>query len=397
MESAEPAAKALQHYPRILDRYDGQEPGALLICMGGMHGNEPSGVLALRRIFDRLRENQIPIRGSLLGLCGNLRALAVGERFLDRDLNRAWKRTRVEKLDELQDNCAETLEQRELLKVLRDAVDGHEGPVYFLDLHTSSAPGEPFACIGDTIRNRRFARSFPVPVILGLEEQLEGSLLEHLNNAGVITMGFEGGQHDADSSVDNHEAAVWRALVGSKCLSERDCRFAREAAALLEERRKGLPQWLGIRYRHALDGDEGFVMRPGFRNFRRLQPSEVLADDSRQGEIEARYRSRILLPLYQGQGNDGFFLALDIHPWWLVASRWMRRLRMDRLVHLFPGVRRIRSGTGQEALHVDRRVARWFLVEVFHLLGYRKRRIHGEHFLVERRCHDLKGPRQIRL
>lgn len=368
-----------------------------MLCVGGIHGNEPSGVKALQRVFAYLEQNDIPMRGTLIGLSGNIRALEVGARFIDRDLNRAWKPMRMEKLDTLNDNCAETLEQRELLEAIRDAIEDEAGPFFFMDLHTSSAEGEPFACIGDTIRNRRFARSFQVPVILGLEEQLEGALLEHLNNAGMITMGFEGGQHNAESSVDHHEAAVWRALVGAKCVRERDCPKAKEADAILDKSRNGLPQWLGIRYRHAITGKEGFNMRPGYRNFRRLEAGEVVADDREHGGIPAHYKARILLPLYQGKGNDGFFLALDIHPAWLIASRWMRRLRLDRLVHFLPGVRRIQGSHGQETLHVDRRVARWFLVEIFHLLGFRKRRIHGEHFLVERRKFDLKGPPRIKL
>ena len=397
MDSATSTAPALQHYPRILGRHQGQETGPLVLCVGGIHGNEPSGVKALQRVFAYLEENEVPMRGTLVGLAGNIRALEVGARFIDRDLNRAWKPMRVERLETLNDSCAETLEQRELLSSIRKSIEGQSGPYYFMDLHTSSAEGEPFACIGDTIRNRRFARSFPVPVILGLEEQLEGALLEHLNNAGMVTMGFEAGQHDAATSVDHHEAAVWRALVGARCIRERDCPKAKSAGELLDKSRNGLPQWLGIRYRHAITGDEGFNMRPGYRNFRRLTAGEIVADDSENGGIPANYKSRIILPLYQGKGNDGFFLALDIHPAWLVASRWMRRMRLDRLVHFLPGVRRVVGGHGQEALHVDRRVARWFIVEIFHLLGFRKRRIHGEHFLVERRKFDLKGPSQIEL
>jgi succinylglutamate desuccinylase len=397
LNPATSTAPALQHYPRILGRYQGQETGPLVLCVGGIHGNEPSGVKALQRVFETLDRTQPQMCGTLVGLSGNIRALEVGARFIDRDLNRAWKPTRMERLDELPDTCAETLEQRELLAAVREAVQGQTGPFYFLDLHTSSAEGEPFACIGDTIRNRRFARSFPVPVILGLEEQLEGALLEHLNNAGMITMGFEAGQHDAASSVDHHEAAIWRCLIGARCIKEKDSPQAQDAAKLLDKSRNGLPQWLGVRYRHAISAEDGFRMRPGYRNFRSLKPGEIVADDQESGGIQANYKSRILLPLYQGKGNDGFFLALDIHPAWLVASRWMRRLRLDRVIHFLPGVRRIRGGHGQEALHVDRRVARWFLVEVFHLLGFRKRRIHGEHFLVERRKFDLKGPPHIDL
>ena len=65
-----------------------------------------------------------------------------------------------------------------------------------IDLHSTSADGLPFATVGDTMRNRRFAQNLPVTILLGIEEQLDGTMLEYLNNLGAVTLGFEGGQHD---------------------------------------------------------------------------------------------------------------------------------------------------------------------------------------------------------
>lgn len=385
----------MSRQPRILGRYDGQEGGPLLLCLGGVHGNEPAGVHALQRVFEVLRKTQPKMRGTIVGLAGNLRALEANARYLDRDLNRAWLPERVAQIATLEDGCAETLEQRELLDTMRKLVGTHRGEIYFLDLHTSSAEGEPFACIGDTIRNRTFARSFPVPVILGLEEQLEGALLEHLNNLGFITLGFEGGEHHSSSAVDFHEAAVWCALVGAGCLDNDTLAETRRATALLERSRGDLPQWLGVRYRHAIAKEDGFRMRPGYRNFRQISKGEIVAEDHAQGEIKAYYNSRILLPLYQGKGDDGFFLALDVAPAWLTLSRWMRRLRLDRIVHWLPGVSRVKNEPG--AIRVNLKVARWATVEIFHLLGFRKRRIQGDYFIVRRRKFDLKGPERANL
>lgn len=385
----------MSRHPRVLGRYDGQESGPLVLCLGGIHGNEPSGVRALERVFEVLARSRPRMRGTLVGLAGNLRGLEAETRFLDCDLNRIWTADRIATIDTLEDGHAETLEQRELLDTMREVLDGHRGEVFFLDLHTSSAEGEPFACIGDTIRNRRFARSFPVPVILGLEEQLEGALLEYLNNLGVVTMGFEGGEHSAKSAIDYHEAAVWRGLIGAGCLADGEIPETQHANRILQESRQDLPRWMGVRYRHAITEEDGFRMRPGYRNFRQLSKGEVVADDSKEGEIETFYRARILLPLYQGKGNDGFFLVLDIRPTWLRVSRWMRKLRLDRIVHWLPGVTRVKDEPG--AIRVNRKVARWATVEIFHLLGFRKRRIHGDSFLVRRRKYDLKGPDRVSL
>jgi succinylglutamate desuccinylase len=91
----------------------------------------------------------------------------------------------------------------------------------------------------------------------------------------------------------------------------------------------------------------------------------------------------VLLPLYQGLGDDGFFLCRDVSPFWLRLAAVLQRVQLDRLVHWLPGVER--STQDRHAVMVDPRVARWFTVEVFHLLGYRHRRTDGERLVFTRR------------
>jgi len=67
---------------------------------------------------------------------------------------------------------------------------------------------------------------------------------------------------------------------------------------------------------------------------------------------------------------------------WLSVSAVLRRLRLDRIVHWLPGVRR---GTERDDLVADRHVARWFTVEIFHLLGFRKQRDRQEQIVFSRR------------
>jgi hypothetical protein len=56
---------------------------------------------------------------------------------------------------------SEFLEQQELLKTIKEAVNRARGDVYFIDMHTTSAQGKPFATVGDTLRNRHFALRLP--------------------------------------------------------------------------------------------------------------------------------------------------------------------------------------------------------------------------------------------
>ena len=121
---------------------------------------------------------------------------------------------------------------------------------------------------------------------------------------------------------------------------------------------------------------------------------EILAED-RGGLIRAPRDGRIMLPLYQGKGDDGFFLARRVAKFWLKLSAGLRLLRLERILPWLPGVRRLEGQDGR--LLVDQRVARWYSLQIFHLLGYRKRRAQGKALIVSRRRHDLRGPDQVRL
>ena len=76
--SPDPFAPPEGGWQRVVGRYTGERPGPKLLCIAGIHGNEPAGVHALHRVFHALAERRIPFQGEFVGLSGNLRALADG-------------------------------------------------------------------------------------------------------------------------------------------------------------------------------------------------------------------------------------------------------------------------------------------------------------------------------
>ena len=96
------------------------------------------------------------------------------------------------------------------------------------------------------------------------------------------------------------------------------------------------------------------------------------------------------MPLYQHQGEDGFFLVRDFHPFWLNLSRVLRRAQVDRAVHWFPGIRKDPERFG--VLIVNRRIARWYALQLLHLLGFRRYRTEGEELVVLRRPQAVQSP-----
>lgn len=370
---------------RVVGQLNGEAAGPTLLCTASLHGNEPAGLRALKRVFARLEAERPPLRGEVIGLVGNLAAVSRGHRFVDSDLNRHWSPAKVAALrarraDALED--AEDLEAGQLLAEIDSALARARGEVYCLDLHTTSGESPPFATAMDTLRNRRFALRFPVPHVLGLEEHLDHTLLDHLGGEGYITLGFEGGQHENPLSVDYCEAAVWLALAETGVLVEPDLPAVRDARERLASAANGLPQAVEVRYRHGLHENDGFQMLPGFVSFQTIREGDLLGRNHR-GELRAPESGGILMPLYQRQGDDGFFVIRKFSPFWLTVSAVLRRLRFDELLPLLPGVHRDRERPG--TLRIDRHVARFYALQIFHLAGYRKKRIEGNQLVVSRR------------
>lgn len=356
-----------------------------------MHGNEPAGVHGLLQVLDALEERAGRMRGRFTALSGNRAALREGRRYLARDLNRAWTAERVRMLRERGVPSAdpEDDEQRELLAAIEDAARDAGGPVYVLDLHTTSGHGGPFSTVADTLPNRRFALHFPAPLILGLEEIVDGTLLEYLGDCGFIAAVFESGQHEEPGAVDRAVAAIWIAVAAAGLLPESDLPELAPARKRLATDTRALPRVFEMRHRHPVEAADGFRMDPGFENFQRVREGEVVARDH-EGAIRIPETARILMPLYQDQGHDGFFVVREFQAFWLHVSRAMRKLGLASVVHWLPGIRRSSDDPG--ALVVNRRVARWYALQILHLLGFRKEVEVGRTLVVHRRRFDVRRP-----
>ncbi len=390
---AETVAPAGIEVPRVLGRLEGRQPGPTLILVGGLHGNEPAGVLALQRLFAALaaeaRRSGVPglDRGRAVALAGNRKALVARRRYLANDLNRYWDLERVERLRRSSEPLADEDEElRDLEREIERARREDEGTVYLLDLHTTSGPRLPFATLDDNLANRKLAFELPVPVVVGLEEELADTLTTYVETRGVVTAGFESGQHDDPESVDRAEAATWIALEACGLLDRGSREEVARARRDLTSVAGSLPHVVEVRHRHPVAAGDGFRMDPDWANFRPVREGQALASD-RNGPIAAPMSGLMLMPLYQKQGADGFFIVQKVEYFWLKLSAAVRHLRIDRLLPLLPGVER--DPEHADAFVVDRHTARWLARQLFHLLGYRRLGPRGVRYLtMARRNHD---------
>ncbi len=311
----------MMEHERIIGDHSGPEKGPLLICFAGMHGNEPAGIEALEILFKLLElepESNPDFRfwGRIVGLRGNLRALQEGVRFIEKDLNRQWTSGNVERIrntprEQLQN---EDLEVAEILDIVDDLLaDYQPETMIMLDLHTTTAHGGIFSIATDDPESVRIGVELHAPVIKGLLKGISGTTLHYFNDRffPVRTIGvtFESGQHEEHLSVNRAIAAVINCMrtIGNVKAEDVENRHDK----LLIDYSRGLPKVAELIMCHTIEPGDGFEMRPGYRNFQKVRKGEWLATD-RRGKILAREDGLILMPLYQKQGDDGFFLIRSV-------------------------------------------------------------------------------------
>jgi hypothetical protein len=372
------------HLKRILGHIKGREPGPVLVFFGGIHGNEPSGVQALQHVFAELDRNPMPVNGHIYGIAGNIPALLENKRYLDKDLNRLWFGEAIQALEKgMQGTMAsEDRQMLELLKVIRQLLDAHDAPLYFIDFHTTSSKTLPFITINDAMINRKFARKFPVPIILGIEEYLEGPVLNYINEFGYVSLGFESGQHASEEARVNSIAFFWLTLVFSGALHEEEVPHLKDYTAELRQSAANNRHFYEITERFAIEAGDTYKMDPGFSSFESVPRGTPLArhNDSR---VVAKKKGILFMPLYQKQGAEGFFMIRRIPKWVLGLSGALRKVRADQLLAVLPGV----SWKDREKsqLIVDLKVARFYSKAIFHLFGFRNRSLDRTHLLIKNR------------
>lgn len=297
--------------PRVLGRIDGA-PGPLVIIVGGLHGNEPDGVEAAQRFVELLQSSGVQLGGTLLALSGNRAALELDVRFTGRDLNRSWTEARIDQLAEGGDIDLEDREMRELLMEFDQALDGHEGPAYLIDLHSTSAEGAPFAILGPRCLAEGIAAGVPLPTIYGLQERLDGALTSWFDEAHGPAMVVEGGQSGQGQTVLNHLDALWL-LLAHVGLIDGDLDQVRRAAQDLAVHGNDLPRSFELAHVHHSVPSAGFSMgKRGGRRFRTFDPvrsGEVLGVNA-DGPVTCPVDGWVVMPLYQ-EGEEGFFVVVE--------------------------------------------------------------------------------------
>jgi succinylglutamate desuccinylase len=311
---------------RLIGNYTGAEHGALIIAIGAMHGNEPSGVRALQTLFQMLEDEPLhnptfSFKGKIVGLIGNVQAYERRVRFIEKDLNRQFLLSNIENLKGIPTQYFtfkkidfEDSELIELLQTIENEINTYKPKnIIVLDLHTTSADGGIFTIVADDDESISVASELHAPVVKGFVQGTGGTTIHYFktDNMGVptIALSFEAGQHDDPLSEKRAIAWLVNALRATGCVRHEDVETKHEE--ILRGYSNKLPKIVQLIDSHKITLDDNFKMMPNYKNFQSVKEGETLAVD-KKGYIKAPEDCLILMPLYQAQGQDGFFLVKEV-------------------------------------------------------------------------------------
>ena len=301
---------------RLIGIFDEGHRGPLVIMTSGIHGNEKAGVKALEYLIKMLEVEHITnesfiFTGRLIAMKGNIQALESNKRYINRDLNRMFRNDLLKTILTKDERTGEEKELVEIIDLIKNSIaDYHPDEIFVLDLHTTTATGGIFTIVNDSQEALRIGSDLKAPVIEGFLEGIKGTILHYLNadnfHQNCTALCFEAGQHDDPLSVNRCIAAAVNFLssVGAVERMHIEPRHHR----ILHENAAGLPVHCRLIYTHKIMDNDGFKMEPGFHNFDDISKGQILASD-KNGIIYAPCTGKILMPLYQEQGEDGFFIV----------------------------------------------------------------------------------------
>lgn len=384
MQKNELADKDLKNQ-RVRWSIETGKKGPVIVLFVGIHGNEPAGTKAVDQIAVKLRNDNREMVGAVYAISGNIQALDSGVRYIDTDLNRLWEIFQTGRLKSHQNGTSNYVEYGESLEIketLEEILKKHKKRAtdfVFADLHTTSSQSCAFILLNDTLSNREIARKFPVPQILGIEENIHGTLLSYINNLGYKAIGFEAGAHEDELSVERSEAFLWLLLhnSGVMVLSELDKSDFEDTIHAHD----GVPDtYYEVLYHKRVEDPDKFQMITGFQNFDPIEKGTPLAYEYEK-LIKAPEGGRIFMPLYQKVGHDGFLVVRAVSPVWLELSSYLRKSSAHNFLKYLPGV----SINDERSYIVDLQIARFLVKDIFHLFGYRVSKIDEETLICHKR------------
>ncbi|MBF25254.1 MAG: CBS domain-containing protein [Flavobacteriales bacterium] len=199
----------INQFERVIGNYHSNNDKTI-IFIGALHGNENSGVLALEKFFQELKNSNINLTGTVIGLIGNINALKNNQRYIEEDMNRMWTNKKIKS-----SSNRNNIDRQEML-LLKDLIDKiitlkKKKNITIIDLHNTSSPNGVFTIVNNK-KEKNLAAFLNIPTINNLLNRVKGSLAEYYSAENVNSIVFEGGSIGDPASINNHEVGIWKML-----------------------------------------------------------------------------------------------------------------------------------------------------------------------------------------
>jgi succinylglutamate desuccinylase len=126
----------------------------------------------------------------------------------------------------------------------------------------------------------------------------------------IVTVVFESGQHEEALSTNRAIAAIINCMRTVESVNSEDVENRHDH--LLIEYSAGLPKVAELIEWYRVAPEDKFEMLPNYKNFQQVKKGQILAHDA-QGPVKASNDGLLLMPKYQAQGDDGFFLIRELN------------------------------------------------------------------------------------
>ena len=295
----------LNQFERVVGNYHSNNEKTI-IFIAALHGNENSGVAALEKFFQEIKDSNINLTGTVIGLIGNINALKNNQRYIHEDMNRMWVDKKIKS-----QSYRETIDGKEML-MLKELIDKiitlkKKRNITIIDLHNTSSPNGVFTIVNN-IKEKKLAEFLEIPVISNLLNRVKGSLVEYYSSKNVNSIVFEGGSIGDPASTNNHEVGIWkmlekRGLIDTKNIPQR---ILHNNKNMVEFSKKTKGNYF-VKYIHKIKKEDDFIMNPNMRNFEKINKGQIIAKNNNL-EVSSPIDGYLLMPLYQKKGNEGFYI-----------------------------------------------------------------------------------------
>lgn len=295
---------------RLLGSYSCGEDGPALVITADVFDGQTSAVTAFNKVLKTISQLDIPLKGEIRGLAGNIKTKKKGiltQLKQSLSIQDGYSTPHVET-----SGYNEAAEFVDLIEEYEKASNSATSGVYYLDLKTSENIRKPYVCSSKNPDSLDFAKQIPLPHIRGMEDYVTDHMGFYLNAKSYVGCTLFVGSNADYNAAQTHEAAIWLALVNSGCVKKSDVpnfsdlQRKLESACSKEEARA-----FEVVYKYCIQEDEFFRMLPGFEDFQKIKKGQELAT-SDGGSVLSQWDGSIFMPLYHTQCQDGFFVLKEI-------------------------------------------------------------------------------------